>query len=591
MVSTTGMVVSLKTDLRFPESGQQGHGAQIIQRIRMNLNCIIRSAGRIRNLVALATAGELLAMLDDMNEFDSTGEEYFQAICDIKGASKLNQLMQIDGKPTFDMNTGRIACYISSKAGITPWWELYLDTEAKQYKIEELKYYYRYYLDEQGVSIIPKLMEAIEKEKVSIRNQCIEIAYDELQDYIEFDEIASIAEKQQLINWKNYLSYIETGYYPQSEVSFEVTIGNWEKIKTLRMPGEKDIMIFKEFFSQIYYLAVARDRKVIEKVCADCKNINWFYNWIIYSVKMSELCARTTQMDSKTICETARTNLKLLLQDTEVFKGEPRTCDLYFLQNELTRSYELAVELIVKNGTVEDLEKALGILERFDDETGTSLDHSMGGPLTDAEFLGLISRFLTIDNYEIVKPYLLRTQEKIEKNEVYDCIAAAKLRFVSLISKYNQSEALEHFDICIHYLVAYGYHKDIILLQIMDSYNIFFEAVAGNPEEERDTITKMTMALWNHTDGRETKHFLNRWFDELLKIDSKYALAFLSGLQIKFGKSWVVEGMLRSAIKKYSNDLDCLDIVIELIESLPNDTSPRIIDASTSVFNKKCYTQ
>ena len=123
--------------------------------------------------------------------------------------------------------------------------------------------------------------------------------------------------------------------------------------------------------------------------------------------------------------------MELLLQDTEVFKGEPRTCDLYFLQNELTRSYERAVELIVQNGTVEDLEKALGILERLDDETGTSLDHSMGGPLTDAEFFGLISHFLTIDNYEIVKPYLLRTQEKIEKNEAYDSIAAAKLRFVS----------------------------------------------------------------------------------------------------------------------------------------------------------------
>lgn len=554
------------------------------KRIRMNLNCIIRSAGRTRNLVALVTAGELLAMLDDMNEFESTGEEYFQAICDIKGASKLNQLMQIDGKPTFDMNTGRIACYISSKAGITPWWELYLDTEAKQYEIEELKYYYRYYLDEQGVSIIPKLMQAIEKEKVLIRNQCIEIAYDELQDYIEFDEIASIAEEQQLIHWKNYLSYIETGYYPQNEVSFEVAIGKWEKIKTLRMPGKKDIRIFKELFSQIYYLAEQGDRKVIEIVCADCENINWFYNWIIYSVKMAELCANTAQMDSKTICESAIIILELLLQDTEVFKGEPRTCDLYFLQNELTRSYERAVELIVQNGTVEDLEKALGILERLDDETGTSFDHSMGGPLTDAEFLGLISRFLTIDNYEIVKPYLLRTQEKIEKNEVYDCIAAAKLRFVSLISKYNQSEALEHFDMCTRYLVAYGYHKDIILEQVMDSYNIFFEAVAGNPEEERDTITKMTIALWNHTDGRETKHFLNRWFDKLLKTDLRYALAFLSGLQIKFGKSWVVEGMLCSVIEKYCNDLSFLDIVIGLIESLPNDTSPRIIDSSTSVF-------
>lgn len=143
------------------------------------------------------------------------------------------------------------------------------------------------------------------------------------------------------------------------------------------------------------------------------------------------------------------------------------------------------------------------------------------------------------------------------------------MRFVSLISKYNQTEALECFDISTRYLVAYGYHKDIILLQIMDSYNVFFESVSGNPEEERDTITKMTIALWNHTDGRETKHFLNRWFDKLLKTDSRHALAFLFELQIKFGKSWVVEGMLRSAIEKYCNDLGFLDIVIGLIESLP----------------------
>lgn len=554
------------------------------KRIRMNLNCIIRSAGRIRNLVALVTAGELLAMLDDMNDFDSTGEEYFQAICDIKGASKLNQLMQIDGKPTFETNTGRLACYISSKAGITPWWELYLDTEANQYSIDDFKYYFRYQIDEQGVKIIPKLMELIEKEKVSIRSQCIEIAYDELLDYIEFDEIASIAEEQQLLHWKNYLSYIETGYYPQSDVSFETAIENWKRIKKIRMPGEEDIRVFKELFSQVYYLAKQGDRRIIEVVVTECENINWFYNWLIYSIKMAELCANAVQMDSESICELAITNLELLLQDTEVFKGEPRTCDLYFLQNELTRSYERAVELVVQNGTVKGLEKALDILERLDDETGTSFDHSMGGPLTDAEFLGLMSRFLTIDNYKIIKPYLLRTQEKIEKNEVYDCIAAAKLRFVSLISKYNHSEALEYFDVCTRYLVAYGFHKDIILKQIMDSYEIFFEAVEGISEEERDTITKMTMALWNHTDGRETKHFLNHWFDELLKTDSRYALAFLSGLQIRFGKSWVVEGMLRSVIEKYCNDSDYLDIVIGLIESLPNDTSPRIIEAATSVF-------
>ena len=554
------------------------------KRIRMNLNCIIRSAGRNRNLVALVTAGELLAMLDDMNEFESTGEEYFQAICDIKGPSKLNQLMQIDGKPTFDKNTGLLACYISSKAGTTPWWELYLDTNAKEYKVEDFKYYFRYHLDEQGISIIPKLMETIEKEKSSIRNQCIEIAYDELKDYIEFNEIASIAEERQLIHWKNYLSYIETGYYPQTDVSFESIIRNWEKIKKINMPGKEDVKIFRELFSQIYYLSKQGDKRAIEAVIADCENINWFYNWIIYSVKMAELCAHIARMDSKLICESAITNLEILLQDTEVFKGKPRTCDLFFLQKELTKSYEQAIKLIYQNGEVEDIEKALDILERLDNETGTSFDHSMGGPLTDAELLGLISHFLTIDNYKAVKPYLLRILENIKKNEVYDCIAAAKFRFVSLISKHNQSEALEYFNLCTRYLVAYGVHKDIILEQIIDSYNIFFESIAENPEKERDTITKMTIALLKHTDGRETKYFLNRWFDKLLETDSRYALVLLYGLQIKYGKSWVVERMLCSGIEKYCNDYRYLDIVIGLIESLPNDTSTRILDAATSVF-------
>ena len=111
-------------------------------------------------------------------------------------------------------------------------------------------------------------------------------------------------------------------------------------------------------------------------------------------------------------------------------------------------------------------------------------------------------------------------------------------------------------------------------------------SVIENPEEERDTITKMTIALWNHTDGRETKHFLNNWFDKLLVIDTKYAISLLTGLQIEQGRSWVVEGMICSVIEKYCNtsNFSYLNIVISLIESLPNDISKSIIDAATCVF-------
>ena len=95
--------------------------------------------------------------------------------------------------------------------------------------------------------------------------------------------------------------------------------------------------------------------------------------------------------------------------------------------------------------------------------------------------------------------------------------------------------------------------------------------------KERDTITKMAIALWKHTDGRETKHFLNRWFDKLLKTEPKYALAFLSGLQLKQGKSWVVERMLCSAIEKYCNNSGYLDIVSRSSSGFPATVSKKML--------------
>lgn len=240
--------------------------------------------------------------------------------------------------------------------------------------------------------------------------------------------------------------------------------------------------------------------------------------------------------------------------------------------------------MIVKYGTLHDLEQALSILEQLDDETGTSIDHHMGGPLPDSEFMELLSYFLNADNYDVLKPYLIRTQEKIEKNEVYDSIAAAKLRFVSIISKYEFDEACDWFEVCTRYLVAYGFHKDIIIEQILDPYCIYYEAATECLKEDRDTITKMTFALLRHTDGRETKHFLNNWFDKLLKTEPEYALSFLAGYQLKYGRYWIADRMILSAIEKYCGVYQYSDIVIGLIESLPNEMSPRLINASTEVI-------
>jgi len=49
-VSTTGMAVSLKTDLRFPISGQWGHGDRIIQQIHSQLEIYFEERLVGRNL-------------------------------------------------------------------------------------------------------------------------------------------------------------------------------------------------------------------------------------------------------------------------------------------------------------------------------------------------------------------------------------------------------------------------------------------------------------------------------------------------------------------------------------------------------------
>ena len=55
--------------------------------------------------------------------------------------------------------------------------------------------------------------------------------------------------------------------------------------------------------------------------------------------KFAELSAQADITNSEIRCESIIETLQLLLLDTEVFKGKPRTCDLYFLQHELTMSY------------------------------------------------------------------------------------------------------------------------------------------------------------------------------------------------------------------------------------------------------------
>jgi len=552
--------------------------------IRNNLNYIIKSASRAKDLIALVESGELFAMLEDLNDFECTGEAYFKSICSIKGADKLNKMLQNSGNPTFDVSIGLLACYVLSKSGYKPNWNLYLDKD--NYNSEYDKYYYRNLLDEYGEKIIPEIMEFTDADSRKCGNNIIQVAYNEIIDFTDIDSINLIAEKRKLSNWRDYLSFIKTGYIQKYHSYTTADLNdNWVKIKNIKAFFEKDSSLIQEFFSKIYFLAKKNEKNEINNIIADCENINWYFNWIIYSVKMAELLASKDKFNTDELCQSVISNLEILISDLDPFKGTPRTCDISNLQNVLMHSYEQALSIIVNQGSLKDLRRALDILLKVSDETQYSLQNIKCGPLTYVSLFKLISRFITENNHEIMIPYLTKIMNHIKSNSLYDEISEIYLRYACLINDFNKNEAIKFLETGIRYLIAYGFHKDIILEQVLDSYNVFYDSVSDNYEDERDAITKMSVAVVRHTDGKDTKHFRNIWFDKLLDTEPEYALSFLQVYQEKFGRSWVVNNMIRSVITKYCNDLRFINLTIGLIESLPNDTSPQIIKAATSVLN------
>ena len=78
-------------------------------------------------------------------------------------------------------------CYICSQAGIATWWEIYLDTNKTSFLPDEYKYYFRYWIDNKGTSLVYKVMDILE-ESVNGESFVKEI----LEDAISYEGINEI---------------------------------------------------------------------------------------------------------------------------------------------------------------------------------------------------------------------------------------------------------------------------------------------------------------------------------------------------------------------------------------------------------------
>lgn len=315
-------------------------------------------------------------------------------------------------------------------------------------------------------------------------------------------------------NWvKNtpYFQSILTTFRP-SVLTLEQAVGRIISNDKFELDDDWEVMV-----RDVVMLTKIASNEEIETAVHSLSQYNWFRNWLIYLIRITELSQR---MYSKEDIIDAFT---FLVRDLEPFKGEPRVCDLYKQLPYIKKSFHLG--LLLCKGDEELLTRCCELLEKVTKVT-TSLQRSFSGPLTDEEYLEIISFYLpgeyVIDKYE-------EYYNPLGSRRVYADVAEIAFEYAHVLSSSGRAdEAKQKYLEGIEALTAYGFRKDRTLSEVLDCSVPYQQAYGTLSVEWFYELYHMSMTVVTHTDGASTSSYPIEWFEEFIKAYPEEALRFLA---------------------------------------------------------------
>lgn len=547
--------------------------------ILKNYRYFLNAACSNKSFADLSMLSEIGNMLDlTVYEVEGISKEYMEALAEIHGANRLNACLEFDGQPTYSTKDGLEACYICSQKGIPSWWDLYWK-DKNTISIDEMKFFVRHLIDENGITIIDDLLKRT-NEEMDIKFR--DIIFEEVITYITEEELREKIAIYKLKCWKETCAKRDDWLLGQKYVAEKKCIEEISNILSIGYPtGDKKNELIK-FFKQIG-IAIRKNRyRAYLKTIESFSNINWFYNWCIYILKTIELHEKVKKGSAEYLDEDIIKLYQILLEDTEVFKGEPRTCDLFHMVDFIKISLIKPLSHI-KTGVA--WEQIIDILLLISEETETMHDGYSNGPLPAHELIDIFKQIINDDN----KVYVLNAVKKIidsaKHNLLYGTIASFHFQAAVMEMRYGEEErAKNYYQEGIKYSLSYSSHKEISLEQVIESYPLFYQINSEEAKLYREEITDLTVAVLKHTDGRETKHFLNRWFRELISTDINYAVNFFLEAQFVLRKNWIFENMAEDLIEWMTYNGYPYEASV-LIESLPNRITNSILDCASEIID------
>lgn len=254
------------------------------------------------------------------------------------------------------------------------------------------------------------------------------------------------------------------------------------------------------------------DPIALDAVPALVQGPGWYPCWLRFAIALARAEAAKVPTRSGLVIEA----LGLLTADLSRSTGSPRASDLYSIHPLIEESVRRAATLV----SDQDWPHAWKTLIHVSREISVSLRGEMGGPLP-------ADTLLTIA-VENTTPARRADVDEAVRNEF---LQQAGGRFYSDLARYlliharlaltvdDLAEAEEHWLAACHFLVAYGWRKDITVYEVLDPLPALVTADPARGRARVARIQPLCQRLVHHTDGKETNAARPRWWKVLAGAD------------------------------------------------------------------------
>lgn len=267
-------------------------------------------------------------------------------------------------------------------------------------------------------------------------------------------------------------------------------------------------------------LAHALDRTIPLRFAGRLTGVGFYRAWLRYTVATIGIGNDVAAGISTP--EAASTAVKVAIADlaaeAQAFTGNPRACDLYFIHPLIHETIEKSLIVVQPD----DLDAVMGHLIAIGDGTTTS---TMGlpedGPLATNHLLEILSRISDyIGIYAIHALMRIIRERRNDNNTQYSVTARFELATARICCAAGAAdEADECWRRASRLLASYGGHKDPTISEILESIEDIADVDVAIARAFLAKLVDLVYLVRQHTDGRDTAHFVNSWWEKASSVD------------------------------------------------------------------------